>query len=71
MAKAVLFRRLLHINAARVLVMEHLMGRQQLFLELLYRHAPVYLPAILIFLFRRLWKIVFVGKSFFFYLGLG
>ena len=70
-AKAALFRGLLHINAARVLVMEHLMGRQQLFLELLYRHAPMCLPAILIFLFGRLWKIVFVGKSLFFYLGLG
>ena len=38
-AKAVLFRGFLHINAARVLVVEHLMGRQQLFLELLYRYA--------------------------------
>ena len=70
-AKAALFRGLLHINAARVLVMEHLIGRQQLFLELLYRYAPMCLPAILIFFFGRLWKIVFVGKSLFFYLGLG
>ena len=42
-----------HINAARVLVVEHVMWRQQLFLELLYRHAPVCLLAILIFF---LWK---------------
>ena len=60
-----------HINAARVLVVEHLMRRQQLFLELFYRHAPVCLPAVLTFFFGRLWKIVFAGKSFFFYLGLG
>ena len=40
-----------HINAVRVLVMEHLMWRQQLFLELLYRHAPVYLLDVIIFFF--------------------
>ena len=60
-----------HINAVRVLVMEHLMERQQLFLELLYRHALVCLPAVLIFFFGRLWKIILAGKSLFFYLGLG
>ena len=60
-----------HINAARMLVVKHLMWRQQLFMELLYRHAPVCLPAVLTFFFGRLWKIVFAGKSFFFYLGLG
>ena len=59
-----------HINAARVLVVEHLIWRQQLFLELLYRHAPVCSFAILIFFFGVLWKIVFAGKSLFFYLGL-
>ena len=45
------------------------MGRQQLFLELLYRHALMYLPAVLIFFFGRLWKITFVDKLLFFYLG--
>ena len=60
-----------HINAVRVLVVEYLMWRQQLFLELLYRHAPVCLFAVLIFFFGVLWKIVFAGKSLFFYLGLG
>ena len=60
-----------HINAARVLVVEHLMWRQQFFLELLYRHALVCLLAVLIFSFGRLWKIVFAGKSLFFYIGLG
>ena len=60
-----------HINAARVLVVKHLMWRQQLFLELLYRHAPVCLFTVLIFFFGRLWKIVFASKSLFFYLGLG
>ena len=60
-----------HINAVRVLVAKHLMWRQQLFLKLLYRHAPVCLLAILIFFFGVLWKIVFVGKSLFFYLGFG
>ena len=70
-AKATLFRGFLHINAARVLVVEHLMRRQQFFLELLYRHALVCLPVVLIFFSGRLWKIVFAGKSPFFYLGLG
>ena len=60
-----------HINAAKVLVMKHLMWRQPLFLEVLYHHAPVCLRTVLIFFFGRLWKIVFVGKSLFFYLGLG
>ena len=60
-----------HINTARVLIVEHLMWRQQLFLELLYRYALVCLLAILIFFFGVLWKIVFAGKSLFFYLGLG
>ena len=60
-----------HINAARVLVVEHLMWRQQLFLELLYCHAPMCLLAILISFFKVLWKIVFVSKSLFFYLGFG
>ena len=36
-----LLRHHFHINAARVLVVEHLMWKQQLFLELLYHHAPV------------------------------
>ena len=71
MAKAALFRGLLHINAARVLVVEHLIGRQQLFLELLYHHAPMCLLAILIFFFGRVWRIVFASKSLFFYLDLG
>ena len=69
-AKTTLFRGFLHINAARVLVVEHLMRRQQLFLELLYRHAPVCLSVVLIFFFGRLWKIVFAGKSLFFCLSL-
>ena len=60
-----------HINAARVLVVEHLIWRQQLFLELLYRHALVCSFAILIFFFRVLWKTVFDDKSLFFHLGLG
>ena len=60
-----------HINAARVLVVEHLTWRQQFFLELLYRHAPVCLLAVFIFFFGVLWKIVFDGKSLFFYLGFG
>ena len=38
-----------HINAARVLVVEHLMWRLQLFLELLYRHAPECLLSVPIF----------------------
>ena len=58
-----------HINAARVLVVEHLIWRQQLFLELLYHHAPMCLLSIPIFFLEVLWKIVFVGKSIFFYLG--
>ena len=69
-AKAALFRGLFHINADRVLVVEYLMGRKQLFLELLYHHAPVCLSAVLIFFFGKFWKIVFAGKSLFFYLGL-
>ena len=60
-----------HINAVGVLVVEHLMWRQQLFLELLYRHAPVCSFVVLIFFFGVLWKIVFANKSLFFYLGLG
>ena len=67
--KKPLLRYHFHINAARVLVVEHLMWRQQLFLELLYRHALVCLLAILIFFLGVLWKIVFDGKSLFFYLG--
>ena len=66
-----LLRYHIHINAARVLVVEHLMWRQQLFLEFLYHHAPVCLFTVLIFFFGRLWKIVFASKSLFFYLGLG
>ena len=46
----------------RVLVVVHLMGRQQLFLELLYRYAPVCLTVVLIFFFGRLWEIAFVDK---------
>ena len=38
-----------HINAARVLVAEHLMWRQQLFLELLYHHILVCLLAVFFF----------------------
>ena len=38
-----------HINAARVLVVEYLMWRLQLFLELLYRHAPKCLLSVPIF----------------------
>ena len=66
-----LLRYYFHTNAVRMLVVENLIGRQQLFLELLYRHAPMCLPAVLIFFFGRLWKIVFASKSLFFYLGLG
>ena len=58
-----------HINAVRVLVVEHLMWRQQLFLELLYRHAPV--CSFVVLIFEVLWKTVFDGKSLFFHLGLG
>ena len=64
-----LLRHHFHINAAKVLVVEHLMWRQQLFLELLYRHAPVCSFAVLIF--EMLWKTVFGGKSLFFHLVLG
>ena len=64
-----LLRHHFHINAARVLVVEHLMWRQQHFLELLYRHAPVCSFAVLIF--EVLWKIVFDCKSLFFHLSLG
>ena len=60
-----------HINAARMLVVKHLMWRQQLFMELLYRHAPVCLLVILIFFLGVFWKIVFAGKSLFFYLSFG
>ena len=70
-SKKPLLRYHFHINVARVLVVEHLMWRQQLSLELLYRHAPVCLLVVLTFFFERLWKIVFVGKSLFLYLGLG
>ena len=70
-AKTTLFRSLLHINATRVLVVEYLTWRQQFFLELLYRHVPVCLLAILIFFLGVFWKIVFAGKSLFFYLGFG
>ena len=63
------FRHHFHINATRVLVVEHLMWRQQLFLELLYRHAPVCSFAVLVF--EVLWKTVFDGKSLFFHLSLG
>ena len=69
--KKPLLRYHFHINAVRVLVAEHLMLRQQLFLELLYRHAPVCLLTVLIFFFGVLWKIVFVGKSLFFHLSFG
>ena len=69
--KKPLLRYHFHINAVRVLVVEHLMWRQQLFLELLYHHAPMCLLAVLIFFFGMLWKIVHAGKSLFFYLGLG
>ena len=70
-SKKPLLRYHFHINAARVLIVEHLMWRHQLFLELLYRHAPMCLLAILISFFKVLWKIVFVSKSLFFYLGFG
>ena len=60
-----------HINVARILVVKHLMWRRQLFLELLYCHAPMYLLVVLIFFFGVLWKIVFDGKSLFFHLGFG
>ena len=57
-----MLRSLLQINAARVLAVMHLMWRQQLFLELLYRHAPVFLPVALIFFFGGLWEIASVDK---------
>ena len=60
-----------HINATKVLVVEHLMWRQQLFLELLYRYASVCSFAVFISFFEVLWKIVFDNKSLFFHLGLG
>ena len=66
-----LLRYYFHINAVKVLVVEYLMWRQQFFLELFYRHAPVCLFVVLIFFFEVLWKIVFAGKSLFFYIGLG
>ena len=44
-----LLRHHFHINAARVLVVEHLMWKQQLFLELLYHHAPVCSFTVLVF----------------------
>ena len=64
-----LFRHHFHINAVRVLVVEHLMWRQQLFLKLLYRHVPV--CSFVVLIFEVLWKTVFDGKSLFFHLGLG
>ena len=70
-SQATLFRGLLYINAVKVLVVEHLMGRQQLFLELLYCYASMCLPIVLILFFGRFWKIAFASKSLFFYLGLG
>ena len=66
-----LLRYYFHINAVRVLIVEHLMWRQQLFLKLLHRRAPVCLLAILIFFLGVLWKVVFDGKLLFFYLGFG
>ena len=60
-----------HINAVRVLVVKYLMWRQQLFLESLYRRAPVCLLTVLIFFLGVLRKIVFDGKSLFFHLGFG
>ena len=62
-AKVTLFRGLFHINAARVLAMGHLIGKQQPFLELLYRHVPVYLPVVLIFFFGRLWELYLLISS--------
>ena len=70
-SKKPLLRYHFHINAAKVLIVEHLMWRHQLFLELLYRHAPMCLLVVLIFFFGMPWKIVFASKSLFFYLGLG
>ena len=68
-SEKLLLRHHFHINAARVLVVEHLMWREQLFLELLYRHAPVCSFTVLVF--EVLWKTVFDGKSLFFHLDLG
>ena len=64
-----LLRHHFNINEARVLVVEHLIWRQQLFLKLLYCHALVCSFAVLVF--EVLWKTVFDGKSLFFHLGLG
>ena len=64
-----LLRHHFHINEARVLVVEHLMWRHQLFLELLYRYALVCSSAVLVF--EVLWKTVFDSKSLFFHFGLG
>ena len=63
-AKVILFRGIFHINAARVLAMGHLIGKQQPFLELLYRHVPVCLPVVLIFFFGRLWELYLSVSSF-------
>ena len=70
-AKVTLFRSFLHINAAKVLVGVHLIRRQQFFLKLLYHHALVCLPVVLIFFFGRLWEAASVVKYLFSYLGLG
>ena len=64
-----LLRHHFHINAARVLVVEHLMWKQQLFLELLYHHAPVCSFTVLVF--EVLQNTVFDSKLLFFHLGLG
>ena len=64
-----LFRHHFHINTVRVLVVEHLMWRQQLFLKLLYRHVPV--CSFVVLVFEVFWKTVFDDKSLFFHLGLG
>ena len=64
-----LLRHYFHINAARLLVVEYLMWRQHLFLELLYYHAPGCSFAVLVF--EVLQKDVFDGKSLFFHLSLG
>ena len=70
-SEKLLLRYYFYINAARVLVVEHLMWRQQFFLELFNCHAPVCLLAVFIFFLGVLWKIVFDGKALFFHLGLG
>ena len=64
-----LLRHHFHINSLRLLVVEHLMWSQQLFLELLYRHAPG--CSFIVLVFEVLWKAIFDGKSLFFHLGLG